>query len=83
MFQHEFELRVFHSKQLINSMTKFNFMFPISRKKSVDDLLTSTQDVMNQAIQLTTQSVKRSPSPSKTKIGSSADELVSEEKKQH
>lgn len=50
-----------------------NYVFDVSRKKSVEDLLTSSQDVINQAISITTQSVKRSPSPSKAKSDSSAD----------
>lgn len=48
-------------------------MLSISRKKSVDDILTSSQDVINQAISLTTQSAKRSPSPLKVKSDLAAD----------
>lgn len=50
----------------------FVFSFVTPRKKSVDDLLTSSQDVINQAISLTTSSAnrdtkaKRSPSPKKS-----------------
>lgn len=49
----------------------FRFVSAISRKKSVDDLLTSSQDVIDQPISLSTSAAKqskakRSPSPKKS-----------------
>lgn len=59
---------IFARKHFGNSLKIINCVFPASRKKSVDDLLTSSADVLNQAISLTTSSIKdgklkRSPSP--------------------